>query len=70
MCIRDSPETFSVLYYAEFSAQAQLDVLSTAADPIMPPAEICEHTAKQYDDSPGYQYRDWLGIVRMVERDG
>ena len=62
------PETFSVLYYAEFSAQAQLDVLSTTTDPIMPPAEVCEHTAKQYDDSPGYQYRDWLGIVRMVGR--
>lgn len=62
------PEAFSALYYAEFSAQVQVDTLATTTVPVLPCAEVCAHTAAQYEASTGYQFRDWMGIVRLVAR--
>lgn len=63
------PTAFSALYYAETSAQIQVAVLSSTETPVVPPDDVCEHTAKQYEAWDGYQYQDWMGIVRLVERD-
>ena len=64
----DVPTAFSVLYQAEFSARAQVDALAMTSEPIRPSPTVCEHTARQHAASTGSQYRDWLGIVRMVGR--
>ena len=63
------PTAFSALYYAETSAEIQVAVLSSTDSPVIPTDDVCEQTAKQYEAWDGYQYQDWMGIVRMVERD-
>ena len=64
----DLPSAVSALYYAEIAAQMQLATLSSTADPVRPDHETCQLTQKQYRASSGYIYRDWLGMVRQVER--
>ena len=64
----DLPSAMSALYYAEVSAQIQVATLSSVAEPITPDPETCALTQKQYRASTGYIYRDWLGMVRQIER--
>jgi len=64
----DMPQAFSALYYAEMAAAMQVATLSTTTDPVLPPHEVSAHTRKQFDASAGYTYRDWMGVVRQVER--
>lgn len=61
------PQAFSALYYAEMSAQIQVATLSGVDHPVLPSAEVSRHSHEQYA-SVGYQFRDWLGVVRQVER--
>lgn len=61
------PEAFSALYYAETAAAMQVATLSSAAEPVLPASDVCAHTAKQYQDSTSYVFRDWAGILRTVE---
>lgn len=62
------PEAFSALYYAEKAAEIQVATLSSVREPVLPPHEVCAHTRKQFDAGRGYTYRDWMGVVRQVER--
>ena len=64
----DVPAAFSALYYAEMACRMQVDTLATTSNPTMPDHSTCAHTVKQYDASGGYMYRDWMGLVRHVER--
>lgn len=64
------PAAFSALYYAEVACQMQVDILASNPNgPVTPPVDVCESTAKQYEASTGYQYMDWLGVLRMVEQE-
>jgi len=63
------PEAFSALYYAEISCQMQVDTLASVPNPVMPEPDVCEHTAKQYEVSTGYQYSNWVALLRQVERE-
>lgn len=63
------PAAFSALYYAEVACQMQVDILAGNPEGVVrPDDETCEATAKQYEASTGYQFTDWLGVMRMVER--
>ena len=64
----DMPQAFSALYYAEVASAMQVATLSTTPEPVFPPHEVCAHTRKQFDASAGYTYRDWMGVLRQVER--
>ena len=64
----DLPQAFSALYYAETAAQIQWATLATTSNPPMPTHDVCAHTRKQYDASVGYTYRDWMGLLRQVQR--
>lgn len=61
------PQAFSALYYAEMSAQIQVATLAGVGNPVLPTPEVSRHSHEQYS-STGYQFRDWLGVVRQVER--
>jgi ribulose-5-phosphate 4-epimerase/fuculose-1-phosphate aldolase len=61
------PQAFSALYYAEMSAMIQVATLSSTDKPVLPTNEVSRHSFRQYA-STGYQFRDWLGVVRQVER--
>lgn len=62
------PLAFSALHYAETACQMQVATLSTTSSPLMPDHETCAHTRKQYDLSTGYALRDWMALMRQVER--
>lgn len=62
------PEAFSAMYYAEFSAQVQVDVLAATQNPILVSEDECEVVAAQYEASSGYMYRDWMGLRRLLAR--
>ncbi len=64
----DLPSAFSALYYAETACQMQVASLSSTPDPVMPPPVVCKHARSQYDAGKGYVYRDWLGVLRFVQR--
>lgn len=63
------PAAFSALYYAETSCRMQVDTLASVQNPILVSDDVCARTAKQYEASDGYMYRDWLGIRRQVLRE-
>lgn len=65
------PQAFSAMYYAEVACQMQVATVASArADGAMakPSRKVRKHTKKQHDDSHGYMYRDWMAILRQVER--
>ena len=62
------PSALSALYYAEISCQVQVAALSASAAPILA-GEVAVKTAReQYEASRGYMYRDWMALLRTVER--
>ncbi|NEP26662.1 class II aldolase/adducin family protein [Moorena sp. SIO3I6] len=42
-------EAFYYMYYLNKACEIQVNVLSSNAKPIIPPPEICEHTARQFE---------------------
>lgn len=63
---------FSRLYYMEQSCRVQLQVMQTGRKINMPPPEVCEHTAKQWDDGIGgmraEDLPEWAAYLRMLDR--
>lgn len=64
----DLPSAFSALYYAEVSCQMQVATLSQGVEPVLPNEVACATAREQYEASKGYMYRDWLALMRSVER--
>jgi len=62
------PQAFSAMYYAEVACQMQVATLASTDTPVTPDLDTCRFTKKQHDDGHGYMYRDWMAIVRQVER--
>ena len=62
-------EAWTQMYFLEKVCQAQLTLLSAAAASgqkiRFPPKEICEHTAKQYDENGTGQY-EWPALIRQL----
>ncbi|NEO03868.1 MAG: class II aldolase/adducin family protein [Moorea sp. SIO3I7] len=42
-------EAFYYMYYLNKACEIQVNVLGSTAKPIIPPPEICEHTARQFE---------------------
>lgn len=61
------PQAFSALYYAEISAQIQIAALGGNREPVVPDPEVSRHSHAQYAGI-GYQFRDWMGVLRHVDR--
>jgi ribulose-5-phosphate 4-epimerase/fuculose-1-phosphate aldolase len=62
------PMALSAMYYAEVACQMQVATLSATSNPVVPHVDTCTFTKKQHDDGHGYMYRDWMAILRQVER--
>lgn len=69
---RSIAEAFRLIYYLERACQLQLDVLQSGETPNLPPPEVCEHTARQWEAGAAgvgtEASREWPALVRMIER--
>jgi ribulose-5-phosphate 4-epimerase/fuculose-1-phosphate aldolase len=61
-------EAFSALAYLEKACQLQIDALSGGREIQLPPPEVCEHTAQQFDKFAPIGKRDWPGLLRKLDR--
>lgn len=68
---RTIPEAFNTIYYLERACQAQVAALSGGCELIIPPVEVCEHTARQFegDGNPDRFDFMWDSCLRLIEND-
>jgi len=68
---RTIAEAFYYMYYLNQACQIQVNVLSSNAKPIIPPPELCEHTARQFEE-PVFHNREvamvWEANRRLLDR--
>lgn len=75
---RSIPHAFSLMYYLNKACEIQISALSMARDLVLPPADVCEHTARQYEtglgtpvdafiESDGLEM-EWQAFVRLLDR--
>ena len=67
---RSVGEAFLRAYYLERACQIQLDAMKTGAKLRLPPAEVCEHAAGQFDDFYAKDGPDqaWQANRRLIDR--
>jgi hypothetical protein len=64
------------MFYLERACQIQVDAMAGGAPLVLPPHEVCEHTARQFAGGTGDgDYGDmrepslaWQAMLRLVER--
>jgi ribulose-5-phosphate 4-epimerase/fuculose-1-phosphate aldolase len=68
---RTIPEAFNNIYYLERACQAQVAALSGGCELIIPPKEVCEHTAQQFvgEGDPSKFDFMWESCLRLIEND-
>jgi ribulose-5-phosphate 4-epimerase/fuculose-1-phosphate aldolase len=64
---RTIPETWSDLYYLERACQAQ--VAAGHGELVLPPEEVCEHTAQQFEREGTLEHSEWAwqSALRQIE---
>ncbi|MCW8307821.1 class II aldolase/adducin family protein [Acidiphilium sp. PA] len=71
---RTIPEAFHEIYFLERACQAQVAALSGGAKLVIPPREVCEHTAAQFardtDNRMAHYEMAWQSALRLIEADG
>ena len=60
-------EAYMRMYYLELACQAQMDVLSMGRKIHLPPADVCEHAAKQYEQSAPAGTYEWDALLRELD---
>jgi ribulose-5-phosphate 4-epimerase/fuculose-1-phosphate aldolase len=65
------PEAFHNIYFLERACQAQVAALAGGSELILPPAEVCEHTAAQFNRRASLEHYDllWRSALRLVDND-
>ena len=64
------PEAFHMIYMLERACAAQIDALSGGREVILPPPEVCAHTAEQFrrSESDDRHYAMvWSAALRLIE---
>jgi len=69
-------QAFLRMFYLERACQIQVDAMAGAAPLVMPPPEVCEHTARQFGGADlDRDYADagspslaWQAMVRLADR--
>jgi ribulose-5-phosphate 4-epimerase/fuculose-1-phosphate aldolase len=70
-------QAFLRMFYLERACEIQVDALAGGAPVVIPPPEVCEHTARQFEGSPSNNddYSNdaapnlaWDAMLRLVER--
>jgi len=64
---RTIDEAFSLIYYLEKCARAQLQAMASGAKLVMPSPEVCEHAARQFEENINLSIRDWPGHLRRLD---
>lgn len=64
---RTIDEAFSLIFYLEKCARSQLQAMATGAKLVMPPPEVCEHAAQQFEQNINLSIRDWPGHLRRLD---
>ena len=67
---RTVAEAFYYMYYLNKACEIQVNVLRSGTKPIIPPPEVCEHAARQYE---GYTcdseiVATWSANLRLLDR--
>ncbi|OZH52323.1 aldolase [Hydrocoleum sp. CS-953] len=68
---RSIAEAFYYMYYLNQACEIQVNVLGTGNKPIIPPPEICEHTAQQFEEAAFHNQevaRVWAANRRLLDR--
>jgi ribulose-5-phosphate 4-epimerase/fuculose-1-phosphate aldolase len=68
----DVPEAAVLMYYLEQSCRTQVATLAGNRDLVLPSADVCERTARQYSENyPRAGVLEWDALVRwLVHEDG
>ena len=68
---RTVAEAFYYMYNLNKACEIQVNVLGTSNKPIVPPPEVCEHTARQFEE-PTFQNQEvariWKANRRLLDR--
>jgi ribulose-5-phosphate 4-epimerase/fuculose-1-phosphate aldolase len=71
VCGRSIPEAFVEVYSLERACQAQITALAGGSKLVIPPAEVCERTASQYNSDQAVRQihakMAWLSALRLIE---
>jgi ribulose-5-phosphate 4-epimerase/fuculose-1-phosphate aldolase len=60
---------FKEMFFLERACQIQVAALAGGRPLTLPPAEVCEHTARQFDNDASFlQGRDWRALLRLLDR--
>lgn len=62
---RSMPEAFELMYYLEVACKVQVDVMASRAEIHMPPQEVAERAAGQYESPLGM--RSWPALLRLLD---
>ncbi len=68
---RTVAEAFYYMYNLNKACEIQVNVLGSSAKPIVPPPEICEHTARQFEEPTFHNQevaRVWAANRRLLDR--
>ena len=72
ICGRSVAESYVLSDDLEKICKIQVSAMNTGQEIILPSHEVCEHTARQFENSPGArgEDKDWPAALRMLERKG
>jgi ribulose-5-phosphate 4-epimerase/fuculose-1-phosphate aldolase len=68
-CGRSVRDAFEIMYYLERACQAQISALAGGSKIVIPPEEVIEKTARQFErpNRPPTE-RDWPALIRLLDR--
>ncbi|MDM0106597.1 class II aldolase/adducin family protein [Variovorax sp. J22R24] len=62
-------DAFKEMFFLERACQIQVAALAGNRPMTLPPPEVCEHTASQFDNDASFlQGRDWRALLRLLDR--
>ena len=66
-------EAFRLIFYLERACRLQLEVMQTGREVALPPAEVCEHTAQQWEKGAAAIMidgvpREWPALKCMIAK--
>lgn len=68
-CGESIPQAFDLMYYLERACQTQINALAGGAKLRMPPAEVADHTARQFRNLPYKQKNtEWKAHLRLLDK--
>ncbi|MGE0152497.1 MAG: class II aldolase/adducin family protein [Reyranellaceae bacterium] len=72
-CGRSVSEAFRLMYYLEQACRLQIEMMATGGRLRLPPAEVMEHTAQQWEGGAAnigtVESREWPALLRLLDKD-